>query len=237
MNKENTMKKFLILSIFFLSIQQVSSQNFLDELNKIKDSILNLDIKERSMTATVDAIGKSKSEIFSIINKWVSINYNSANDVIQMNDKESGIMIVKGLSTVSFINPTRAIYPKTKAIPIESKMLLNHLLEIKVKDNKYRLIYTISSIADNTPKNTMYTNPNTFSCINFKGVTEESIGKFNYYWKEYFKKSMMSKKRQVKYLALSKPTFDEINIKIALSFVSNFNSITKMVNESSNDDW
>ena len=61
------MKKLLILSIFFLSVQQVSSQNFLDELNKIKDSILNLDIKERKMTATVDAIGKSKSEIYSII--------------------------------------------------------------------------------------------------------------------------------------------------------------------------
>ena len=231
------MKKLLILSIFLLSIQQFSSQNVLDELKKVKDSILNLDIKERKITATVDAIGKTKSEIYSIINKWVSINYNSANDVIQMNDKESGIMIVKGLSAVSFINPTRAIYPKTKAFPTKNKMLLNHLLEIKVKDNKYRLIYTISGIANASPKNTMHTNPNTFGCINLNGAKDESIGKFNYYWKEYFKTSMMSKKKQVKYLSLSKPIFEEINSTIVLSFVSNFISITKMVNETSNDDW
>ena len=231
------MKKLLILFILLLSIQQVSSQNVLDELKKVKDSILNLDIKEKKMTATVEATGKSKSEIYSSINKWVSLNYNSANNVIQMNDKESGIMIVKGLSAVSFINPTRTIYPKTKAIPIKSKILLNHLLEIKVKDNKYRLIYSISGKTDNTPKNTIDANPNTWDCINLNGATEESIGRFNYHWKEILKTSMMGKKRKAKYLSLSKPVFEEINSTIALSFVSNFISITKMVNETSDDDW
>jgi hypothetical protein len=229
------MKKLLILSIFLLSIQQVSSQNVLDELKKVKDSILNLDIKEKKMTATVEVTGKSKSEIYSSINKWVSLNYNSANNVIQMNDKESGIMIVKGLSAVSYINPSRATYPKTKVFPIRNEMLLNHLLEIKVKENKYRLIYTISRIADGSPKNTMYANPNTFDCINLKGVTDESIVKFNYHWRKSFGKSIS--KKEAKYLSLSKPTFDEINSKMALSFVSNFISITKMVNETSDDDW
>lgn len=231
------MKKLLILSIFLLSIQQVSSQNVLDELKKVKDSILNLDIKEKKITATVDAIGKSKSEIYSSINKWVSLNYNSANNVIQMNDKESGIMIVKGLSAISYINPVRATYPKTKSFPSKNKMYLNHLLEIKVKENKYRLIYTVYGIVDNAIKNVMDRNPNTFDCINLNGATNESIGKFNYYCLDFCKKNLMGKKRQAKYLSLSKPIFEEINSSIALSFVSNFISITKMVNETSDDDW
>jgi hypothetical protein len=229
------MKKLILIILFVSSVQQVYCQDILSELSKIEDTILNLDIKEKKITATINSNGKSKSEIYSSINRWVSVNYNSANDVIQMNDKESGIMIIKGLSAVSYINPTRATYTKTKVFPIRNEMLLNHLLEIKVKENKYRLIYTISRIADGSPKNTMYANPNTFDCINLKGATDESIVKFNYHWRKSFGKSIS--KKEAKYLSLSKPTFDEINSKMALSFVSNFISITKMVNETSDDDW
>ena len=41
-----------------------------------------------------------------------------------MNDKEAGTMIVKGLNSLSFINPTRATYPKTKAIPIKNRIIV-----------------------------------------------------------------------------------------------------------------
>ena len=231
------MKKLILIFLFISSIQQIYCQDILSELSKIEDTILNLNITEKKITATINAIGKSKSEIYSSINKWVSINYTSANDVIQMNDKEAGTMIVKGLNSISFINPTRATYPKTKAIPIENKLLLSHLLEINVRDNKYRLNYTITNIVETSPKNTMHTNPNTFTCINLTGTTDEAIVNFNNHWKEYFKKSMMGKKKQSKYLSFSKPTFDEINAGLALSFVSNFISINKMVNEASDDDW
>ena len=52
-----------------------------------------------SMNAQVFEVeGKSKDEIHSIINQWVAENYNSANNVIQMNDKEAGTIIVKGVT-------------------------------------------------------------------------------------------------------------------------------------------
>jgi hypothetical protein len=232
------MKKLILIFLLASSVQQVYCQDILNLDSEIEDSILNLDIKEKKITATINANGKSKSEIYSSINRWVSVNYNSANNVIQMNDKEAGIMIVKGLNTLIFNNPTRSTYPKTKAIPLKSELLLSHLLEIKVRDNKYRLIYTITGIVETTPLNTMYSNPNTYDCINLNGTTDESIAKFNNFWKEeYFKKSMMSKKKRVTYLSFSKPIFDKINTELALSFVSNFTSINKMVNETSDDDW
>ena len=231
------MKKLLLIFLFISSVQQIYCQDILSELSKIEDTILNLNITEKKITATINAIGKSKSEIYSSINKWVSINYTSANDVIQMNDKEAGTMIVKGLNSLSFINPTRATYPKTKAIPIENKLLLSHLLEINVRDNKYRLNYTITNIVETSPKNTMHTNPNTFNCINLNGASDEAIVNFNNHWKNLFKKSMMGKKKQSKYLSFSKPTFDEINARLALSFVLNFISINKMVVETSDEDW
>jgi hypothetical protein len=231
------MKKLILIFLFVSSVQQVYCQDILNELNKVEDSILNLDIKEKKITATINAKGKSKSEIYSSINRWVSVNYNSANNVIQMNDKESGIMIVKGINTTTYDNPTRLIYPNTKAIPVKFELLLNHLLEIKVRDNKYRLIYTINSISKLTSQSDLKGNPNTYDCINLNGTTDESIDKFNNYWKEIFKKSMMGKKKKAKYLSFSKSIFDKINTELALSFVSSFISINKMVNETYDDDW
>ena len=230
-------KTTVLLFVLISSFQQISSQDIFNELNKNKDSILNLEIKGKQIIATIDAYDKSKSEIYSSINKWVSVNYTSANDVIQMNDKEAGIMIVKGLNSLNFLNPTRVIYPKTKAIPLKNKLLLNHLLEIKVKENKYRLIYTITGIIESTPLNSMHLNPNTLDCINLNKSTNESIAEFNNFWKEHFKNSLMGRKRRAKYLSLSKPTFNEINSRLALSFVSNFISIVESVNETSDNDW
>lgn len=49
--------------------------------------------EEKLVTGIFEAQGKSKSEIFSAINKWISINYNSSKNVIQMNDMDSGTII------------------------------------------------------------------------------------------------------------------------------------------------
>jgi len=231
------MKKLILILLFASSVQQVYCQDIINLDSEIEDSILNLDIKEKKITATINANGKSKSEIYSSINRWVSVNYNSANNVIQMNDKEAGIMIVKGINTLTYDNPTRKLYPNVKQVPSQFELLLNHLLEIKVRDNKYRLIYTINSISRLTTQSDLKGNPNTYDCINLNGTTDESIVKFNNYWKEIFKKSMMGKKKKAKYLSYSKPIFDKINTELALSFVSNFTSINKMVNETSDDDW
>ena len=231
------MKKLILILLFVSSLQQVYCQDILNLDSEIEDSILNLDIKEKKITATINANGKSKSEIYSSINRWVSVNYNSANNVIQMNDKEAGIMIVKWINTITYDNPTRKLYPNVKQVPSQFELLLNHLLEIKVRDNKYRLIYTINSISRLTTQSDLKGNPNTYDCINLNGTTSESIVKFNNYWKEFFKKSMMGKKKKAKYLSYSKPIFDKINTELGLSFVSNFTSINKMVNETSDDDW
>ena len=63
------MKKLILILLFVSSVQQVYCQDILNLDSEIEDSILNLDIKEKKITATINANGKSKSEIYSSINK------------------------------------------------------------------------------------------------------------------------------------------------------------------------
>lgn len=44
----------------------------------------------------VKAEGKSVPELYTTIKMWVATNYNSAQDVIQMDDAQNGILICKG---------------------------------------------------------------------------------------------------------------------------------------------
>lgn len=60
-------------------------------------------VAEKSVTAIFN-VDKSKSDLFTSINKWISINYNSAQNVIQMNDAESGTIIIKGINEVIYSN-------------------------------------------------------------------------------------------------------------------------------------
>ena len=53
-------------------------------------------LEEKSVTGVFEANGKTKAELFSAINKWVSINYKSASRVIQLNDAEAGAIVIKG---------------------------------------------------------------------------------------------------------------------------------------------
>ena len=59
------MKKLILIFLLASSVQQVYCQDILNLDSEIEDSILNLDIKEKKITATINANGKSKSEIYS----------------------------------------------------------------------------------------------------------------------------------------------------------------------------
>ena len=108
-------------------------------------------LEEKSVTGIFEANGKTKAELFSAINKWISVNYNSANSVIQLNDLESGTIIVKGINTIvnkSFIKSF--LHPDLQKKTSFNTMTYNfsHLIEINIKDNKFRIMYLITKYED-----------------------------------------------------------------------------------------
>ncbi len=84
-------------------------------------------------TSIIDAPDRSKDQLFVIAKTWFAISYKSANAVIQMEDKEAGKIIGKGI-----------IQPQTKFMGMTTYCgCINHVVVIDIKDNKLR--YTIDS--------------------------------------------------------------------------------------------
>ncbi len=91
----------------------------------------NLEIDKESGKYTkqqvIEIENKLKDDLFNKTIEWITLNYNSADDVIQLKDKELGKIIVKG-------NFSSNMYMK--------KGWINHTLVLDFKDNKFRYKYS-----------------------------------------------------------------------------------------------
>ena len=91
--------------------------------------------------------GKTKQEIFSSINKWVALNYNSAMDVIQLSDVVGGSIVVKGINILIVPNTIgKAILSNNPYVLDNMEVKLNHVLDFSIKDGKYRLTFSFEKI-------------------------------------------------------------------------------------------
>jgi hypothetical protein len=184
--------------------------------------------------------GKSKTEIFASINKWIALNYNSAQNVVQLNDKESGIIIVKGINEVVYKNAMKEIYPRNKYMQEYSSVKFSHTVEINVKENKFRIIYTLTDIVTPEPVagyNLEYQLKMVFDMIDFTGLKQDKIDNYNNYIEELWKKSMVGKKKREKFKATTKPTFEEMNKGVIENIKSTMFSIEKTVLTTKKADW
>jgi hypothetical protein len=88
----------------------------------------------------VQAEGATAAELYGRARAWVANTYGSANRVVQLDDPESGRMIVKGTIHTRWVGAI---------------LIGGHTLTIEVKDGRYRYVMTdfrIASIAGNLDK-------------------------------------------------------------------------------------
>lgn len=74
--------------------------------------------------------GVEKSDLYRIAKKWTAINYRSAQHVIQLDDAESGELIIKGIS-----KSVKSYYALGEVFRND----IRHVLTISVKSNKIRV--------------------------------------------------------------------------------------------------
>ena len=197
-------------------------------------------LEEKTIIGVFDTEGKTKAEIFSSINKWIALNYNSAQNVVQLNDKESGNIIVKGINEAVYKNVMKELYPKNKYMQEYSSVKFNHTVEINIKDSKYRIIYTLTDII--TPEPVAGYNLESqynmvFDMIDFTGLKQEKIDNYNNYIEELWKTAMVGKKKTEEFKEMTKPTFEEMNKGVIESIKSTMISIEKTVKSTKKDDW
>lgn len=78
------------------------------------------------LTSVFDAPEKSKNDLYILLKSWIAEKYVSANKVIQVDDKEAGLIIVKGI----FQYDDWITYSQ------------HHMLKFQIKDNKFRVTLT-----------------------------------------------------------------------------------------------
>lgn len=148
------MKKFLILFAAVLSMAmsvnaQIMRTEELETYAKEKygekwndaaanlASTLQLD-KNNSLTyvQVIDCPGKTKNQLYVILNYWVTASFNDANSVIQLNDKELGCIIAQGYlpNIAGHMGGINSYNVSVKPI-----------IKLDIKENKIRVTYTVQN--------------------------------------------------------------------------------------------
>ena len=83
----------------------------------------------------IPAAGKSKNELYVLMNYWFTSSFNDANSVIKLNDKELGTIIAQGYVS--------DIAKNTGAVN-QFNVSISPVIKCDIKDEKVRITYTIS---------------------------------------------------------------------------------------------
>ena len=113
------MKRLMVVIAMFFYVDIIAQNNI--------DSIYKGNFKWES----IDTINKTKDEIYTLSKVFISSMFNEPDRVIKVDDKESGIIIIKGKLTIMgiagwFITGGDYYY--------------NFTLSLYIKDNKYKII-------------------------------------------------------------------------------------------------
>ena len=109
-------------------------ENWIDAATNLADT-LSLD-KNNALTYTqvIETPGKTKEQLYILLNYWYSATFGSGKAVIQLNDKDAGVIIGKGYIE-SIASHTGGMNQYT--------VHLEPVIKTDIKDNKIRITYTV----------------------------------------------------------------------------------------------
>ena len=85
-------------------------------------------------TQVVEAPGKTKEQLYVLINYWYTSTFTSGKEVIQLNDKEAGVIIGKG-----FVEGIATHAGGTNSYKVD----LCPIIKTDIKEGKIRITYTV----------------------------------------------------------------------------------------------
>ena len=97
------------------------------------------EIKGTQMSQVFNVEEVSASDLHSRINVAIANIFNSANDVIQLNDQQNNKFIIKGIASVAVENVYKAMYPRISVIPSIYNYDHPITLNIASRDGRYKV--------------------------------------------------------------------------------------------------
>ena len=133
------MKKYLLISFFFFSLCTSAQKSYWEMHDPSPDSIMS-NVKVSTLggiytLSSVDSIpNKTKEQLYVLINYWYTSTFTSGKEVIQLNDKEAGVIIGKG-----FVEGIATHSGGTNSY----KVNLCPIIKTDIKEGKIRITYTV----------------------------------------------------------------------------------------------
>lgn len=130
-------------------------------------SQINYDSSKNELTYSevIQLPNKNSNEIYLSIYEWFAKTYNSANSVIQLNDKENGKIIGKGGFTINCIYEYGNIKtPQT--------LFINYTQTVQIKDGRFK--YEFSNINVKASQNTSTFGIEMYYNVDKKKLVEET---------------------------------------------------------------
>jgi hypothetical protein len=117
------MKKLLLMSMLTAIAFNSNGQDKLMDILPLKEGVV-------TYTNVLQVDGVNKEELYTRAKKWFVTMYKSANDAIQLDDKENGEIVGKGNFKITY-------YARDP--------IINHTVTISVKDGRFK--YQITDLA------------------------------------------------------------------------------------------
>lgn len=126
------MKTLLLILLIAPAICYAQTEDYPFEKNSVQIDSATNQISYRF----TDTIGRrTKDQLFSKAMEWIALNFKSANDVIKLQDREGGKIIVKGLSRESYGF-------KLLGMNSAAGYTQHFTMDMTIRDGKYRVVLT-----------------------------------------------------------------------------------------------
>jgi hypothetical protein len=162
------MKKLLLFSILTFLSFEMFAQNTEEIIEEYKNSeYFKINGSDIVVSKIIEELPETKNDIYIKVRSYFATAYKDAKSVIQMDDKEAGIIIGKGVfSNVYYYSAN------FKTVPVTYSAY--HTLRVDIKDGRARVICSVSSwsVEWNAPRNYMN---NEYPILSYAPFTKNKI--------------------------------------------------------------
>jgi hypothetical protein len=140
------MKRILLLCAMVLSMVPVFGQTATEMLAEIEGKWELDNSGNVTFTRVIEVPGVSKDDLYTRVLSYFTYNYNRGDDIVQIQDKEQGLIVGKGI--YSEVHVGRSIATTTVDV--------SHILRVDIKDGRLRAMISLTEY-----RNTLHYNNGT----------------------------------------------------------------------------
>ena len=164
-------------------------------------------IEEKSISKNYKSDNLESNLVLSRAEQWFNSEENAEQYEIISFDKNKGEMIVEGKTTVLYKNMGKDLYPKRSGMAEVLEADFGNKIRIQTKNDGYSIGYEVTDM-----KQEMYKKEDLFyNCINFNGIDQEELDKYNKAMNKLLKANFVFKKRREIFIENSKSQFEEVS--------------------------